>query len=34
MEIRFDRPPGRYDVIVSEVIWQEQSCADRVAAAG
>ena len=33
MEIRFDRPPGRYDVIVSEVIWQEQSCADRVAAA-
>lgn len=33
MEIRFDRPPGRYSVVVSEVVWQEQSCADRVAAA-
>jgi hypothetical protein len=33
MEIRFKRPPGRYGVTVSEVIWQNQACADRVAAA-
>ncbi|EJL23854.1 SmpA / OmlA family [Caulobacter sp. AP07] len=33
MEIRFTRPRGRYNVTVSEVVWQEKSCADRVAAA-
>lgn len=33
MEIRFKRPRGHYSVVVSEVVWQEQSCADRVAAA-
>jgi outer membrane protein assembly factor BamE (lipoprotein component of BamABCDE complex) len=33
MAIRFTRPPGRYYVAVSKVVWQEQSCADRVAAA-
>lgn len=33
MEIRFQRPRGHYSVVVSEVVWQEQSCADRVAAA-
>lgn len=33
MQIRFERQRGRYSVTVSEVIWQEQSCADRVAAA-
>jgi outer membrane protein assembly factor BamE (lipoprotein component of BamABCDE complex) len=33
MKIRFTRPPGRYYVAVSEVVWQEQACADRVAAA-
>ncbi|MGK6353996.1 outer membrane protein assembly factor BamE [Sphingomonas sp. DT-207] len=33
MEIRFIRERGRYSVTVSEVIWQEQSCADRVASA-
>lgn len=33
MEIRFARPRGRYNVTVSEVVWQEKSCADRVAAA-
>lgn len=35
MEIRFgrDRKDG-YNVTVSEVIWQDQACADRVAAAG
>ena len=33
MEIRFERPRGHYSVVVSEVVWQEQSCADRVAAA-
>jgi hypothetical protein len=33
MEIRFEKPRGRYHVIVSEVVWQEQSCADRVAQA-
>lgn len=33
MEIRFARARGQYDVVVSKVIWQEQSCADRVAAA-
>ncbi len=31
MEIRFERPRGHYHVTVSQVIWQEQSCADRVA---
>lgn len=33
MEIRFERPPGRYHVVVSEVVWKDQACADRVAAA-
>jgi outer membrane protein assembly factor BamE (lipoprotein component of BamABCDE complex) len=33
MEIRFERPPGHYSVTVSDVIWQDQACADRVAAA-
>lgn len=33
MEIRFERPRGYYNVTVSEVVWQEQSCADRVVAA-
>jgi outer membrane protein assembly factor BamE (lipoprotein component of BamABCDE complex) len=33
MEIRFERPKGRYDVVVSEVVWKDQSCADWVAAA-
>lgn len=33
MEIRFMRPRGHYNVTVSEVVWQEKSCADRVAAA-
>jgi outer membrane protein assembly factor BamE (lipoprotein component of BamABCDE complex) len=33
MEIRFVRPHGRYNVVVSEVVWQDQSCADRVARA-
>ncbi|WP_206185501.1 outer membrane protein assembly factor BamE [Sphingosinicella sp. CPCC 101087] len=34
MEIRFGPPgPGRYHVRVSEVVWQEQACADRVAQA-
>jgi outer membrane protein assembly factor BamE (lipoprotein component of BamABCDE complex) len=33
MEIRFARPRGHYNVTVSEVVWQEKSCADRVAAA-
>jgi len=33
MEIRFVRPRGYYNVTASEVVWQEQSCADRVAAA-
>lgn len=33
MQIRFERLRGHYSVTVSEVIWQEQSCADRVAAA-
>lgn len=33
MEIRFIRERGHYDVTVSEVIWQDQACADRVAAA-
>lgn len=33
MEIRFIKPRGHYDVTVSDVIWQEQACADRVAAA-
>lgn len=34
MEIRFERLRGRYHVTVSEVVWQDQACADRVAAAG
>jgi len=34
MEIRFKKPPRRYSVVVSEVIWQDQACADRVASAG
>lgn len=34
MELRFERLRGRYHVTVSEVIWQDQACADRVAAAG
>ena len=34
MEIRFVRPRGHYNVVVSDVIWQEQSCADRVARVG
>jgi len=33
MEIRFVKAPRHYSVIVSEVIWQDQACADRVAAA-
>ncbi|MGK6318979.1 outer membrane protein assembly factor BamE domain-containing protein [Sphingomonas sp. DT-204] len=33
MEIRFTRQRGLYNVSVSEVIWQDQACADRVAAA-
>lgn len=34
MEIRFERPRGRYHVVVSEVVWKHQACADRVAQAG
>lgn len=33
MEIRFERPRGKYNVTVSEVVWQDQFCRDRVAAA-
>lgn len=33
MEIRFERIPQKYDVIVSDVLWKDQTCADRVAAA-
>ncbi|OJU17183.1 MULTISPECIES: hypothetical protein [unclassified Sphingomonas] len=33
VEIRFIRERGHYDVTVSDVIWQDQACADRVAAA-
>lgn len=33
MQIRFERPRGHYNVTVSEVVWQDQSCRDRVAAA-
>lgn len=33
MEIRFTKPRGHYSVTVSDVIWQDQACADRVAAA-
>lgn len=33
MEIRFERPRGHYSVTVSEVVWQDQACADRVARA-
>lgn len=35
MEIRFGREDAdRYDVVVTEVVWKNQTCADRVAAAG
>jgi outer membrane protein assembly factor BamE (lipoprotein component of BamABCDE complex) len=34
MEIRFEKPRGRYHVVVSEVVWKDRACADRVAAAG
>lgn len=35
MEIRFGRErKDGYNVTVSEVVWQDQACADRVAAAG
>lgn len=34
MALRFIRHRGRYNVVVSQVIWQDQACADRVAAAG
>ena len=33
MEIRFERPRGEYHVVVSEVVWKDEACADRVAAA-
>lgn len=33
MEVRFERPRGHYHVVVSEVVWQDQACADRVAQA-
>jgi outer membrane protein assembly factor BamE (lipoprotein component of BamABCDE complex) len=34
MEIRFAPPgPGRYNVAVSEIVWQDRACADRVAQA-
>lgn len=33
MQIRFIRERGQYDVVVSDVIWQDQACADRVAQA-
>jgi outer membrane protein assembly factor BamE (lipoprotein component of BamABCDE complex) len=33
MEIRFKHQRGHYNVVVSEVIWQDQACADRVATA-
>ncbi len=33
VEFRFARPEGKRVVEISEVVWQEQSCADRVAAA-
>jgi outer membrane protein assembly factor BamE (lipoprotein component of BamABCDE complex) len=33
MEIRFERPRGRYHTVVSEVVWQDQTCADLVASA-
>lgn len=33
MEIRFgSKRPDGYNITVAEVVWQEQSCADRVAA--
>lgn len=31
VEIRFQRLRDHYDVIVSDVVWQDQACADRVA---
>lgn len=34
MEIRFERVPGKYNVVVSDVIWKDQACADLVASAG
>ncbi|MGR4893588.1 hypothetical protein ACIPPQ_21430 [Sphingopyxis sp. LARHCG72] len=34
MEIRFAKVHGHYNVAVSEVIWEDQACADRVASAG
>lgn len=34
MEIRFERKPGKYNVVVSDVIWKDQACADRVANGG
>ena len=34
MEIRFKKLRPHYSVVVSEVIWQDQACADRVASAG
>ena len=33
MEIRFARERGHYSVTVSDVVWQDRACADRVAAA-
>ena len=33
MEIRFKKPRGQYSVVVSEVVWQDQACMDRVAQA-
>lgn len=33
MAIKFVRKRPHYNVVVSEVIWQDQACADRVAAA-
>lgn len=34
MEIRFgSKRPAGYHITVSEVVWQDQACADRVAAA-
>jgi outer membrane protein assembly factor BamE (lipoprotein component of BamABCDE complex) len=34
MQVRFESMRGQYHVFVSDVVWQEQACADRVAAAG
>lgn len=33
LEIRFKHLRGHYNVVVSDVIWQDQACADRVASA-